>query len=108
MPLTFLLHCLPWGLRRDRASQPQPRRPQQRPRAARLCCEQLEDRMVPSTLTVLNNADSGSGSLRNTLAAAHNGDTIVFAHHLQGGPTITLMSQLIVSKDLDIEGPGAA
>src|SRR6266478_7088651 len=32
--------------------------------------ESLEDRSLPSTLTVLNNADSGPGSLRDTIAVA--------------------------------------
>jgi hypothetical protein len=44
-------------------------------RAATDC---LEDRTVPSTLTVLNNSDSGAGWLCDTLAAAQSGDTIVF------------------------------
>jgi hypothetical protein len=51
----------------------------------------LEDRAVPSTLTVLNNADSGAGSLRDTLAAAQSGDTIVFDPSLMN-ETITLTS----------------
>jgi hypothetical protein len=62
---------------------------------------------LPSTLTVLNNADSGPGSLRAIIGGAHNGDTIVFANSLRGS-TITLQQQLTISKDLDIEGPGAA
>jgi hypothetical protein len=70
--------------------------------------EPLEDRIVPSTLTVLTNQDSGPGSLRNAINGAHSGDTIVFASQLQGGSTITLGKQLTISKNLDIEGPGAA
>src|SRR5579859_6671844 len=105
MPFTLLLH---WLKGRCAAARRGSVRPRRRLVTARLCCERLEDRMVPSTLTVLNNADSGLGSLRNTIAAAHSGDTITFAQHLQGGPTITLLSQLTVSKNLDIEGPGAA
>ena len=53
--------------------------------------ESLEDRSLPSTLTVLNNADSGPGSLRDTIAAAAPGDTIVFDNSLNG-QTITLTS----------------
>lgn len=61
-----------------------------------------------STLTVLNTADSGPGSLRAEIAAANNGDTIRFAHEL-AGKTITLTSgELVVGKSVDIEGPGAA
>jgi hypothetical protein len=69
--------------------------------------EQLEDRTVPSTLTVLNNLDSGPGSLRAEIAAASSGDTIVFAASLRH-KTITLTSgELAVTNSLDIEGPGA-
>jgi hypothetical protein len=69
--------------------------------------EQLEDRTVPSTLTVLNNFDSGSGSLRDAIAHAKSGDTIQFAPSLNG-QTITLTSdELAIKNSLDIEGPGA-
>jgi hypothetical protein len=62
---------------------------------------------VPSTLTVTNNLDSGTGSLRADIAAAHNGDTIVFAPSLDG-QTITLTSgELLIRKNLTIAGPGA-
>src|SRR5207253_5347924 len=40
--------------------------------------ELLEDRTVPSTLTVTNPADSGDGSLRAVIATTHSGDQIVF------------------------------
>jgi hypothetical protein len=53
--------------------------------------ERLEDRTVPSTLTILNNLDSGPGSLRAALASAANGDTIAFAPSLSS-KTITLTS----------------
>jgi hypothetical protein len=49
----------------------------------------LEDRTVLSTLTVLNNADSGAGSLRDILAAAQSGDTIVFDPSLLHETTLT-------------------
>ena len=69
--------------------------------------ELLEDRTLPSTLTVLNNADSGDGSLRAAIIAAQTGDQIVFEQSLQG-QTITLTSgELAIAKSLDIEGPGA-
>src|SRR5262249_40864502 len=69
--------------------------------------EALEDRWLPSTLTVLNNLDSGAGSLRAALAAASSGDTINFASSLKG-QTITLTSgQLAITTNLDIEGLGA-
>jgi arylsulfate sulfotransferase len=56
--------------------------------------------------TVLTNGDSGPGSLRSAIALAQSGDQIVFAPSLQR-QTITLASQLDISKSLDIEGPGA-
>jgi hypothetical protein len=67
----------------------------------------LEDRTLPSTLTVLTNADSGDGSLRAGIADAQSGDQIVFDPSLQG-QTITLTSgELAITKSLDIEGLGA-
>jgi hypothetical protein len=70
--------------------------------------ESLDDRLVPSTLTVTNNLDGGSkGSLRYEIGRAHNGDTIVFAPTLDG-QTITLRgSELDITKSLNIQGPGA-
>src|SRR5215471_21562118 len=69
--------------------------------------EVLEDRTVLSTLTVLNTLDSGAGSLRDVIAHAKDGDTIVFAPGL-AGQTITLTSdQLTIRNSLSIEGPGA-
>ena len=66
----------------------------------------LEARLVLSTLTVLNNLDSGPGSLRATIAAASDNDQIVFAPALSG-QTITLTTgELVIDKDLTIQGPG--
>jgi hypothetical protein len=68
--------------------------------------EGLEERTVPSTLTVLNTLDEGAGSLRDTITGANSGDTILFAPSLNG-QTITLTSdQLTINKSLDIDGPG--
>src|SRR5438445_13726097 len=69
--------------------------------------EALEERWVPSTLTVRNNLDSGAGSLRADIAAAHNGDTINFAPSLDG-QTITLSSgELLIRHNLTIAWSGA-
>src|SRR5260370_25665663 len=69
--------------------------------------EALECRALPSTLTVLNNTDSGDGSLRVAIAAASSGDTITFDPSL-AGQTITLTSgELAIDKSLDIKGLGA-
>jgi hypothetical protein len=58
-------------------------------------------------LTVTNNLDSGSGSLRAAIAKAHNRDTIVFTPSLDG-QTITLTSgELSIKNNITINGPGA-
>lgn len=69
--------------------------------------EALEGRAMLSTLTVVNNADSGPGSLRAELAAAQNGDTIVFAPNLNGQTIALTSGELTVAKQVNIEGPGA-
>ena len=80
------------------------RRSTHRRRSAVFRLERLEKRTVLSTLTVLNNLDSGPGSLRDTIAAADNGDTIDFAKSVH---KITLTSgELAITKSLDIKGPG--
>src|SRR5262245_32312986 len=81
-----------------------------RPRSFRPHLEALEGRWVPSTLTVTSALDTGAlgdGSLRGEIAAAQSGDTINFAPGL-AGQTITLTGgELAITKNLDIEGPGA-
>ena len=57
-----------------------------------------------ATLTVTNLADSGPGTLRERIAAALPGDTIQFG--IVG--TMTLNSELVLSKSLRINGPGAS
>ena len=79
------------------------------PGRVRLRPEALEGRTVPSTLTVLNRADSGDGSLRAAILAADanpGADTIDFAPGVRG--TITLTSgPLLITDPLAINGPGA-
>src|SRR6516164_719793 len=70
--------------------------------------EILEDRTVPSTLTVTNNLDKGAGSLRDAITNAKSGDTIVFAAGLNGQTIALTSDQLTINKSLDIEGPGAS
>src|SRR5262245_18115671 len=81
-----------------------------RPAPFRPHLEALENRWVPSTLTVTNALDTGAlgdGSLRGEIAAAQSGDTINFAPGL-AGQTISLTGgELAITKSLDIEGPGA-
>ncbi len=58
-----------------------------------------------ATLTVTNLADSGAGSLRDTIASASPGDTI----QVQATGTITLTSgELYIGQNLTIAGPGAS
>ena len=96
-----------WGeSARDRRSRAR-RKPARQRHISRL--DVLEDRTLLSTLLVKSAADDGSaGTLRTVLAAAHNGDTIQFAHALDG-QTITLtQGQLVVNQSVTIAGPGAS
>ena len=70
----------PWDTAR-RASRP-PGAPRGIPCRPRL--ETLEDRRLPSTLTVLNTSDSGPGSLRAEIASAQPGDIVTFDPSLDG------------------------
>jgi hypothetical protein len=59
-------------------------------------------------LQVTTTADSGVGSLRDTIVSAAPGDTITFSSTLIG-QTITLTSgHLVIDKDLTVTGLGAA
>jgi uncharacterized repeat protein (TIGR01451 family)/CSLREA domain-containing protein len=54
-----------------------------------------------ATLTVTSGADSGAGTLRNQIAAAAAGDTIIFS----GVTTVSLTSgELLINKNLTIDG----
>jgi predicted outer membrane repeat protein len=61
-----------------------------------------------ATLTVTSTADNGTGSLREAIAIAQSGDTIVFAPTLTN-QTISLPNngQLLVNKSLTIDGANA-
>ena len=89
------------GIREQAGRRAAPRkRPTFRP-----TLQALEERWAPSTLTVTSIADSGAGSLRAEIQAAHHGDTINFAPSLSG-QTITLSSgELYLNKNLTIAGP---
>src|SRR5436309_6374757 len=93
-------------------------RTQHRPAAPRFRpqLEALDDRWLPSTLTVTNNLGFGAGSLRGEISIAQNGDTIVFDQSLKG-QTIDVSSnapfdgggsyELVIDKSLTITGLGA-
>jgi hypothetical protein len=68
----------------------------------------LEDRTVLSVLTVMNNADSGHGSLRAAIAAAQSGDTIAFDPSLAHETTTLTSSPLALGSTLTIDGLGAS
>jgi hypothetical protein len=98
--------------RAKRATAARPKQTRFRP-----LLEALEDRSVPSTLTVTNTLDSGAGSLRADVTAAHKDDTIVFnipksdpGYNASTGVwTITLTSgELLIKPNLSITGPGAS
>jgi hypothetical protein len=73
----------------------------------RLDIGSVEAQPIGTTLIITTTADSGAGSLRDTIATASAGDTIEFAPGLSG-QTITLTSdQLVIDKSLTIRGPGA-
>lgn len=93
-------------LRSGSSSRPARRQRRQRSSEARFRprVETLEGRALLSTLTVLNNLDSGPDSLRAGIALAHSGDIIFFSPDLSG-QTITLNSgELLINKSLTIRG----
>jgi hypothetical protein len=69
--------------------------------------EALEDRWLPSTLTVTTAADNSLGSLRQEISLAQSGDTIVFDPSLSGQTILLGGSELYIDKQLTIQGPGA-
>ncbi|KAA5541856.1 hypothetical protein FYK55_16780 [Roseiconus nitratireducens] len=82
-------------------------RPKRRRRSASLRLETLEDRKLLAAYTVTNLDDSGDGSLRQAIIQANENpgaDTIDFAASARG--TIELASQLVITDDVTITGPG--
>jgi hypothetical protein len=100
---TRWLSSLPHG--RSRRNAPR----HSRQWVARLAVEALEDRYVPSTLTVTSALDdSSTGTLRDVVNTASAGDVINFDPSLNG-QTITLtQGEINIAKDLTIQGPGAS
>lgn len=71
---------------------------------AKTCVEMLEGRLLMALVPVLNNDDSGAGSLRDAIASAQAGDTIDLTGR---SGSITLASELVIDKNLTVAGPGA-
>jgi len=96
--VTFLQTCL-GRISRERTNR--------QFREVRLLVEALEDRTVPSVLTVSNTHDTdvaGDGSLRGEILAAQNGDMIQFSSTLKGKTiTLTSNSDIIISKSITIQ-----
>ncbi|MDR3576051.1 MAG: putative Ig domain-containing protein [Anaerolineaceae bacterium] len=57
-----------------------------------------------ATWTVTTTADSGAGSLRQTIASAASGDTINFS--LLNPSTIILATPITITQDVELDGPG--
>ena len=85
----------------------------QRQSGVRLQLMRLEERTLPSIYFVSNDNDTGKGSLRDAIEASNNRrgiNTIEFTPSLDHG-TISLSTadggELLISSNLNIEGPGA-
>src|ERR1700710_3085438 len=59
------------------------------------------------TLTVTTTADVGPGSLRDTIAAANDFDTIQFDPALNGQTIMVTSDTITITKSITINGPGA-
>lgn len=60
-----------------------------------------------TTITVINTNDSGPGSLRQALAVVNDGDTIDFDPSLKGQTVTLTTAELVISKNMTINGLGA-
>jgi hypothetical protein len=76
-----------------------------RPRSYRPRLERLEERDVPTILTVTTLLDNVAGSLRAEVLPAQDGDRIQFADGLGGQITLTT-GEIALNHSIRIEGPG--
>jgi parallel beta-helix repeat protein len=97
MQLLSWLHKRMTGRAQTRRSSAPRSTPRFRPQL-----EALDGRDVPSTLTVTTNRDNIPGSLRNEIAVAHKGDTIVVPAAIGA---ITTGATITIINDLTIQGP---
>jgi len=74
-------------------------------RVISLCLVMHTQLASSADVAVTSDADTGTNTLRDALATANNGDTIVFA--LPAGSTISLATGLTVTKNLAIDGAGS-
>lgn len=58
------------------------------------------------TLIVTSNADNGPGTLRQAVIDAQDGDTIQFDPALNGQTILLTTGQLVINKNITINGPG--
>jgi hypothetical protein len=70
-----------------------------------IACFALAQTLAAATLTVVTTSDSGAGSLRAAVASAADGDLIQF--DLPTPTTISLLSPLVVSASVTVQGLGA-
>jgi len=70
------------------------------------CLLCISNDLQSAQISVMNNNDMGPGSLRQAVLDANSGDEIVFANTVVG--TITLSSQITITTNLTITGPGAS
>jgi len=63
----------------------------------------LVGNLLGNTFVVLNNSDSGSGSLRKAVTLVQSGDTITFVSTMIGD-TINLTGQITISQNVFIDG----
>jgi hypothetical protein len=86
---------------------PRRRRPRPTCHRVRPNLVRLDDRTVPTILWVTNTADSGTGTLREALALANDGDEVRFDNSLTDQAIELTSGQLTVEDNITITGLGA-
>src|SRR5262249_36957165 len=84
------------------------RRSPPRPHLPRLGIEALDDRCLPSTFTVTNLFDSGSGSLRQAVSAPNANPRADSTAVAVTGTSGLTSGQLDITDSVTINGPGAS